>query len=314
MVDARRALILPFELTGAGLVEEEEDEDDPEEAAIVGEVPVEKIRHLPVEVRTFPRARFDPTLVEPRPAVYGPPIQTVAQRHWRRVLRERYRDVPPGAGLLRRHGGVITLPALGDAAAVRTHLERVLSLLAIEVPWRFSAWERALAPLLEDPAPLAGANWLLGLYRPTEDAEYELVQAPLPAEEVRTARPTVYTASEMARGVLGGAFDHPREFADYALSLAPKDRPALAWVYLAPGDDPHREAKRALLARAGKTGAVLLRAWNRLPFLLGRPVLVALFEGEEDEPTFLFNPRETPVTVKSAPTPEEEVFLREHLA
>jgi len=112
-VDALRALILPFELTGAGLAEEEEDEDDPEEAAIVEEVTVEKIGHIPAEVRTFPQARFDPTLVDPRPAVYGPPIQTVAQRHWRRVLRERYRDVPPGAGLLRRHGGSSRSPPSG---------------------------------------------------------------------------------------------------------------------------------------------------------------------------------------------------------
>jgi len=313
VVDARRALILPFDLAGAELAEEEPGEPDEEEPAI-GEVPVEKILHLPDEVRTLPRTAFDPALVEARPTIYGPPIQTVAQRTLRRVLRERYGNVPAGIEFARRFGGALAIPALPDGGAARAHLERTLSLLAIEMPWRFTPWEEALAPLLADPAPLVGENRLLALYRPDRDGDYELVTAVLPADEVRAARPTVYTPGEMLRGVLGGTFDHPSEFADYALSLAPKDRPVRAWVYLAPGDDPHREAKRALLARAGKVGAVLLRAWNVLPDPLNRPVLVALFEGEEDEPLFLFNPREAPVEVRSAPTPEEEVFLRDALA
>ncbi len=45
VVEPRRALILPFHLVGAELAEEEPGEGDEEEPAI-GEVPVEKIRHL----------------------------------------------------------------------------------------------------------------------------------------------------------------------------------------------------------------------------------------------------------------------------
>ncbi len=268
--------------------------------------------NLPDEVVFLPPATFDPALVEIAPTLHAPPIETAARRIFRRELPARYGEVPSGVAFIPHFGGHVAVPALPDGEAVRTHLERALSLTAAAVPWRLASWEEALASLLADPGALAGKSWLLALYRTDTDGAYELLRIPIPAEEIHKARPTVYAIDALSRG-LAGRFDHPREFAEFLLSLVFIDLPVRAWVYLAPGDDPHREAKRALLARAGEAGAVLLQAWDLLPNPLGRPVLLTLFEGEE-EPRYLYEKTIPSDAVQPAGDPKEEVFLRDALA
>jgi len=298
ILDPRRLIVAPFELRHAVL--------DPDGGEEIPEPPDDLLTALPEETLVLPPLVVDAELLEPAPAsVYYPPLEEAARRIGRSPIDRRYPDAPDGVAFVRQFGGHLVLPAYATGEEVAGHLERALTLLAFESPHRARAWREVLAPLLADPRPLVGRPWLFLLYRPKLEAPYELIREPIPGDLLSAARPQPQRIEALVQE-LARRFDHPRAFAEAVLGHARDPRPPLAWVYLPRGTDPHREEKRAFLARSGLPGLRLLEALDRLPARPSRPVLVVLYEGSDRAiPVY----SETPFEVAPAPDWREEVHL-----